>query len=263
MEPTGLARFLFPFFRTPINLIKTSFGYSPYGFLKGALTGDVDLQAKGLIGSSIAAGIAKLALDGVVTGGGPIDPKKRQTLEATGWQPYSIKIGGKYYSYHRAEPLGLSLSLVADAVHGAFTKEDPEVTQSKADNAVAHIARNVSDFPFLMTFSNLSALTQGDPTTMAQRFIGHLVSGFIPSALGNIAQAQDRTIRRPTTIAEFSESKIPGMTQRVPALIDVTGQPMQRPVSELGGATHSRFHRQTTTRLPANWRASQYLPPHR
>ena len=236
VEPTGIARFLFPFFRTPINLIKTSFGYSPYGFFKGALTGDIDLQAKGLIGSSIAAGIAKLALDGYVTGGGPIDTKKRQTLEATGWQPYSIKIGEKYYSYHRAEPLGLSLSLVADAVHGAFTHEDPEVTQSKADNAVSHIARNVSDFPFLMTFSNLSSLTQGDPTTMAQRFIGHLVSGFIPSALGNIAQAQDRTIRRPTTIPEFAESKIPGMTQRVPALIDVTGQPMQRPVSELGGA---------------------------
>jgi hypothetical protein len=236
VEPTGIARFLFPFYKTPINLIKESFGYSPYGFLKGALKSDVDLQAKGLIGSSIAAGIAKLALDGYVTGGGPIDVKKRQTLEATGWQPYSIKIGGKYYSYHRAEPLGLSLSLVADTVHGAFTHEDPEVTQSKADNAVAHIARNVSDFPFLMTFSNLSSLTQGDPTTMAQRFIGHLVSGFIPSALGNIAQAEDRTIRRPTSIAEFSEAKIPGMTQRVPALIDVTGQPMQRPVSELGGA---------------------------
>jgi hypothetical protein len=87
-----------------------------------------------------------------------------------------------------------------------------------------------------MTFSNLSSLTQGDPSTMAQRFIGHLVSGFIPSALGNIAQAEDRTIRRPTSIAEFSEAKIPGMTQRVPALIDVTGQPMQRPASELGGA---------------------------
>lgn len=110
VEPTGIARFLFPFFRTPINLLKTSFGYSPHGFLKGALKGDVDLQAKGLIGSSIAAGIAKLALDGYVTGGGPIDVKKRQTLEAAAWRPYSIKIGGKYYSYHRAEPLGLPLS---------------------------------------------------------------------------------------------------------------------------------------------------------
>ena len=236
IEPTGVARFLFPFYKTPINLIKESFGYSPYGLLKGLVTGDVDATAKGLIGSSIAAGIAKLALDGYVTGGGPIDFKKRETLEATGWQPYSIKMGGHYYSYHRAEPLGLALSLVADTVHGAFTHEDPEVTQSKADNAVAHIARNVSDFPFLQTLSSLSTLTQGDPSTMAERFIGHLVSGFVPSALGNIAQAQDRTIRRPTTIPEFVETKIPGMTSRVPADIDITGQPAQRPVSELGGA---------------------------
>ena len=155
---------------------------------------------------------------------------------ATGWQPYSIKIGRKYFSYHRFEPLGLSLSLVADAVHGAFTKEYPEVTQSKADNAVARIARNVDDFPFLMTFSNLSSLTPGDPSRMAERFIGHLVSGFVPSALGNVAQAEDRTIRRPTSIAAFSESKIPGLTQRVPALIDVTGEPMQRRVSQFGVA---------------------------
>ena len=64
----------------------------------------------------------------------------------------------------------------------------------------------------------------------------HLVSGFVPSALGNIAQAQDRTIWLPTTIPEFVETKIPGMTSRVPADIDITGQPAQRPVSELGGA---------------------------
>ncbi len=236
IEPTGVARFLFPFYKTPINLIKESFGYSPYGLLKGVVTGNADATAKGLIGSSIAAGIAKLALDGYVTGGGPIDFKKRETLEATGWQPYSIKMGGHYYSYHRAEPLGLALSLVADTVHGAFTHEDPEVTQSKADNAVAHIARNVSDFPFLQTLSSLSTLTQGDPSTMAERFIGHLASGFVPSALGNIAQMQDRTIRRPTTVPEFIETKIPGMTARVPASIDITGQPAQRPLSELGGA---------------------------
>jgi len=176
------------------------------------------------------------ALGGYVTGGGPIDFKKRQTLEATGWQPYSIKIGGRYYSYHRLEPLGLALSLVADTVHGAFTQDDPEVTQSKADNAVAHISRNLDDFPFLMTFANLSELTQGDPSTMAERFIGHLASGFVPSAVAKVAQAADPTIRRPTSPTEFIESRIPGMTGNVPPYIDANGQAAQRPASALGGA---------------------------
>jgi len=47
---------------------------------------------------------------------------------------------------------------------------------------------------------------------------------------------EDRTIRRPTTTPEFIETKIPGMTTRVPASIDITGRSAQYPESGLGGA---------------------------
>ena len=93
-----------------------------------------------------------------------MDWKKQQTLESTGWSPYSVRIGGKYFSYHRLEPLGLTFGLVADAIHGLSmivvpmqSGDDPEVTQSKADTAVAHIMRNASSLPF---FYEMSALLQ-------------------------------------------------------------------------------------------------------
>lgn len=52
-----------------------------------------------------------------------------------------------------------------------------------------------------------------------------------------------RTVRHPGggdtsflgTIGQTLESRTPGLTQRVPASIDITGQPLRRPASELGG----------------------------
>ncbi len=242
-DPTGLLRYVAPFFRTPVNLVKQSAYFSPYGLFKGLVRGDIDAQAKGLIGSSLAAGIAALALEGYVTGGGPTDYKKRQTLEATGWQPYSLKIGGRYYNYHRAEPLGLTFGIVADAVHGMQTTDSEVVVQSKADSAVAHLARNVDDFPFLMNLSSAMQSIHDPSGKRLDSFIAREVAGFVPAVVAQTAQAVDPNVRHPGggdtgflgTMGQTLESRTPGLTQRVPASIDITGKPLQRPASELGG----------------------------
>lgn len=247
--PGDVGKFLFPFYRTPVNLIKASGEYSPYGIFKALAGGKeflgtgealptearTQLAVRGLVGSSILAGLATLALDGRISGGGPIDFKKRQTLQATGWQPYSIRIGNKWYSYHRAEPIGLMLGLVADTVHGAFSHEDPEITQSKADNAWSHVMRNLDDLPFVMTLSDLLANLHGSVTTKVQRFVQHEAASFVPAIVGNVAQMSDRTVRVPQTLGQAIEARIPGMTANVPAATDIAGRAVQRPVSALGG----------------------------
>ncbi len=241
-DPSGVSKYLFPFFKTPINLVKASGEFSPYGLFKGIAKGDTDLQARGLVGSSLAAGIAYLALNGKVTGGGPTDFKKKETLEATGWQPYSIKIGNKYYSYNRAEPLGLVFGLVADTVAGQRLGDPEEVTQSKADNAVSHIERNVSSLPFLFQVSSIMDALKDTSGKRVDNFIARQVGSFIPALSANIAEATDRTIRHPSgnslggTIAQTAEGRIPGLTRNVPAVLDATGKPAQRPASALGGA---------------------------
>jgi hypothetical protein len=97
-------------------------------------------------------------LDNLVTGGGPVDYKKRDTLESTGWQPYSVKIGDHYISYRRLEPVGLVMALVADAVHGMKAVDPDVVSQSKVDTAVSHIARSLQDVAFVPTLASLSDL---------------------------------------------------------------------------------------------------------
>jgi hypothetical protein len=140
---------LAPFFKTPVNLFKASISHvTPYEILNSRAKGwDVDLAARAIVGSCIAASLAALALSGHLTGGGSTDYRKEETLRATGWQQYSLKIGDHFYSYHRLEPFGLIAGMVADAVHGAQKGDSEAVTQSKANIAVQHIARNLDDFP--------------------------------------------------------------------------------------------------------------------
>jgi hypothetical protein len=247
IQSNGALKALFPFFKTPVNLIKASGEYSPYGVLKGTYQGDLNLQTKGLVGSSILASLAYLSLEGHITGGGPVNYAQRQTKEATGWQPYSVKIGGKYYSYNRLEPLGLTLSSVADAVHGILLGDEESVTGSKVLNALGHVTRNIESIPFLMQVGNiidsLTHLGSGDTT---ERVVDNLLASMVvPAAVKDVAQGMDTTKRSPTRegfsnlatgLGQTIEERTPAMTRRVPAQIDIAGQPQHAPASGLGGA---------------------------
>lgn len=248
IKANPVAKFLFPFVKTPINLVKATAEYSPYGAVKGTLKGDLTAQTRGIVGSSLAAGVAYLAAQGLVTGGGPVDFRQREAKEAIGWQPYSLHIGDKYYRYNRAEPLGLLFSAVADTVHGAMKDEDPAITGAKAQSALDHIGRNVEDLPFLMQLSGIvNSLTHIGQGHAAERIVDNLLaSAVVPAGVKAIAQTNDRTMRSPERnglltdpgkgLLQTIEERVPGLTKNVPADIDITGQPVQRPVSALGGA---------------------------
>ena len=55
--------------------------------------------AKVAVGTGISATIFLMTAAGQITGGGPVDDSAKRLLQANGWQPYSLKIGGRYYSY--------------------------------------------------------------------------------------------------------------------------------------------------------------------
>jgi hypothetical protein len=67
-------------------------------------------------------------------------------------------------------------------------------------------------------------------------FIARQVGSFIPAGVANIAEGFDRTVRHPQGVTETLESRTPGLTRNVPPSLDITGRPLQRPVSALGGA---------------------------
>jgi hypothetical protein len=123
---------------------------------------------------------------------------------------------------------------VADAMHGMKVGDSSEVTRSKADTAVRHIMASLKDVAFLPTISSISELIS-NPDARAQTFIGRQIAGFVPAIVKDTAQAIDPTVRRPTTIKENVEARIPGLTKNVPAVIGVDGKPVTRPASSVGG----------------------------
>ncbi|MGA8500904.1 MAG: hypothetical protein WB683_05105 [Candidatus Sulfotelmatobacter sp.] len=236
LKSVAPGRWLAPFFKTPVNLFKAAVTTAtPYELLNGFVKGDPDALARGVLGSSISAALAYLALTGGITGGGPTDYRKEETLRATGWQPYSIKIGNKYYSYHRFEPVGLAAGMIADAVHGVQHGDSEAVTETKVSSAVKHVARNLDDFPFMGTMANLLQAVHDPVGGPARSFINREAGSLIPAAVANVAESLDRTIRRPQNALQAIESRVPGLTQAAPPIVDVTGHLVQRPASNLGG----------------------------
>ena len=113
---------------------------------------------------------------------------------------------------------------------------DPnEVTQNKADTAVAHVTRSLKDVAFLPTISAMFEMLN-NPGARGQTFIDREVGSLVPALVRDAAQVADPVVRRPTSAVQAIEARVPGLTQRVPPVVDITGQPVRRPASSLGTA---------------------------
>jgi len=124
------------FISTPTNLLRWNFQHFPflgrYQFqMKRMLAKNNDKSSPdfGKYLNPEAAAEAKARMDaglllwgsafavasmGVITGGGSQDPIVRQEKEKLGWQPYSIKVGDRYISFNRLDPIFLPFGIMAD-----------------------------------------------------------------------------------------------------------------------------------------------------
>lgn len=223
-------RWAVPFAKTPANIVKSALiDYSPYGAIKAGMSG-ADLTsalAKSSIGTAIIGATIYHALQGNITGAGPTSNNDRVTLESQGWQPYSLKIGDRYMSYRRLEPLGTVMALSADIAQAIKQNRDPSQMVSQLNEAVK---RNVENAPFLGSIMRLNQIWEGIGT-YARGFVGSLV----PTGVSNVAKAMDRRVTSPRTIAEELESRLPGLTKNVPSLTGPHGATITRASNAVGG----------------------------
>lgn len=111
-----------PFVRTPVDLLKFAVESSPVAPILREWRADMTAggarrdfaTARMMVGTGTIMTTLLASKQGMVTGNGPADEKARRLLEADGWQPYSLKIGDKYYSYQRLDPFSTTLGIVAD-----------------------------------------------------------------------------------------------------------------------------------------------------
>jgi len=227
-----------PFVRTPTNLLKFAAERSPAAPMlaewrrevaAGGATRDIAI-ARMMVGTGFGTAIYQAAKMGYVTGSRPSDPAKAKLLYADGWQPNSIKLGGRYYSYRRLDPFSTTLGVAADLAtlqEGMSEKQQQEV----GTLLVASILGNLANKTWLSGISDIvGALSE--PDRNADRLVQRLVSSLaVPAAVAQIARTIDPVQRDTQTVMDAIQAKIPFASQALPATRDVWG----RPVTSEGG----------------------------
>ncbi|MGH6697583.1 thermonuclease family protein [Sphingopyxis sp.] len=222
-----------PFVRTPTNLFKFFVERSPGApvlkefrrdFAAGGAKRDLAI-AKVMVGSGMGATVAELAAKGVMTGSPPKDDNKRRLMEADGWQPYSVKIGDKYYSYKRLDPFALTIGAAADLATLSDGMTDKQL-DNRAGLVTASILGNLSNKTWLSGISDLLSAAD-DPERFGSAFIKRLAGSIaVPTGVAQIARTMDPTARETPDIASTIQSRLPGLSDNLLPKRDVWGRPL-------------------------------------
>lgn len=229
-------RVVMPFIKTPINVVKAAADRSPFAVLfkeardnlagaNGPIARDNQIARIGL-GSAVSATAAYLAADGTITGGGPSDGAKRALMRADGWQPYSVKIGGTYYSYSRFEPMGQLLGVAAD-----FVEMNKELKEDEKANVAAllmgSVSRNLVSKTWMKGPADLIEAIE-DPERYGPRYIQRLVGTVVPTGIAQYANANDPFLREARDVLDAVRSRIPGEREKLFLKRDAFGEPIKR-----------------------------------
>ena len=227
--------FVLPFVKTPINLVKWSAEYMPgVNLLMSSVRDDLagkngaaarDLAtARMIIGGTVATVIIDQVAEGNITGGGLAEPEKKRAQMAAGWQPYSIKIDGRYYSYQRIEPIAKLLATAADTAElYEAAKGDERMNLPVAITAAVGNA-TVSQ-TYLLGLSNaMNAIT--DPGRYGGRWADQYAASLVPSLLGQTAAAMDPQSREVNSILDAMQARLPHLREQLlPVRNPLTGEP--------------------------------------
>lgn len=180
--------------------------------------------------SYIGALIADLASKGVITGSPPSDENRRRLLYASGWQPYSIKIGDTYYSYKRLDPFAMTFGTAADLA----TMGDG-MTEAQQDKGAAlwtaSVLSNLASRTWLSGITDALDAIQ-DPERYSGNFIKRLIgSATVPTGSAQLARWLDPVSRETPDVGGYMSSRMPGMSDGLLPKRDVWG----RPITSEGG----------------------------
>jgi endonuclease YncB( thermonuclease family) len=226
-----ILKLVLPFVRTPTNIFKFAIERSPAApilrewrkdFAAGGASRDLAL-ARMAMGTGLGMLVTELAAQGQITGGGPADDDARDLLRADGWQPYSIRIGDRYYSYQRLDPLASTLGVAADLVETSDYMTDAEREKSAA-LVTAAILKNLSNKTWLSGLSDAIEAIE-DPDRYSQAFLSRLAGSIaVPAIVAQTARTTDPVLREARSPIDRIKSRIPGMSKTLLPRRDIWGE---------------------------------------
>lgn len=251
-----ISKYTLPFVTTPTNLFKQGLEYSPAGIV--TLAGNADKVAQvakmTMGGATMGLAAGAFAANDAITFSEPTDKKQRDAFRAEGKQPYSIKIGNKWFSYSKTHP-AIAFNFAAVAVV-KDAQDKGNMTDSEADQALRMFAgvtgffRDQSYMKAVGDFSSNIQMKDGGDAKAAIASIGsNYANQLVPfkSLTSWVGRQIDPTQRKTDTTKSAPEQiwqnivkDIPGLNKNVPARIDpYTGEPIVNELDRHNGALPS------------------------
>ena len=232
-----LFKIIIPFVRTPANIFDMAMQHTPLAPLYKSFRADVMAGgarqemalARMATGSCLMLAVGDMAMNGVITGGGPRNYNHKRALEATGWQPYSVKIGDKYYSYSRLDPISTVLGLMADFVEittNYYNEDDinNEDTLSIGACIGFSIANNLLSKNYVYGLAQFMENIKGGPKT--ERYIKDTLGSLVPNISRDIRKLADPYQREVFSMIDNYKNRIIGFSEDLPVKRDLFGREM-------------------------------------
>jgi hypothetical protein len=230
-------KLVLPFIRTPTNILGQAALRTPGLNLlskryRSALAGELGNEAKAdavgkmATGAALWASAGMLALEGKVTGKGPADPRERQLLLNTKWQPYSFKLdSGEYVSFQGFDPMSMFFGIAGDWADARAHMNHDDGSTIDGSMLVA-MANNITSKTYLTGLSQvMSALT--DPSRDGETFIKSRAASYVPAGFKQIAglipSLEDPYLRETRTVLDAVINKLPGFSQNLPPKRNIFG----------------------------------------
>jgi hypothetical protein len=229
------SQFVIPFFRTPANLVSWAVQHVPgLNLLSGRWRDDYaaggDRQARALSRVIVGAGLTltayEMASNGSLTGGGLFNKEESGSRIAAGWQPYSVKIGDKYYSYQRIEPLAKVLGIAADTFDMMNNSKVGDDWKKLVPMAVLMFGNATISTTYLSGLANVIQ-SLSDPERYGENFLEQYASSIVPKAIGQAVAMHDPYKREVDTIGDAIQSQLPFLREKLMPKRDVWGEPVR------------------------------------
>lgn len=252
---------LVPFTNIVANVANESMNWTPIGALRARLAhskgelygrkldamnwGDrqqiADAYAKAAIGTVLLSGVVALAAKYMddddplfaITGQGPRDKSKRDTLKQTGWLPNSVKIGDRYYSFMQT-PMAIPLAAIGNTMDGfRYGKLDDANPWERFTVVMLNFGKSMLQLSFLDGLARLVGVAQtasekGGPQQVAD-WLGRSASTFVvPNAVRFVDRLFDPKVYDGPGIEGALLSQIPFARQQLKPALNGLGEIAQR-----------------------------------
>lgn len=226
---------ILPFVRTSVNSLDYTFKKgSPLGLFSEEVRRSISsgtpegaiMATRMAVGTTIwsAAGLA--AFGGDITGRGPSDPKLRK-MWLQSHQPYSVKVGGKWVSYRRAEPFSTPMSITADLAQIMRDVDDPAIHEDMTKvfyGILASTTSGITNKTYLSGLLDFSNAVGSGSSSGIKKF----ADGMIGTAVPNLVQLanNDPYLRETQRMFDAALARVPGWGSSLPARYNVFGEPV-------------------------------------